>query len=48
MLPGANLRSLDAIHVAAARFGGVDAMVTYDRRQADAARAVGLAVVAPS
>lgn len=48
LLPGANLRSLDAIHIAAALSSGVDAMVTYDRRQADAARAVGLAVIAPS
>ncbi len=40
--------SLDAIHIAAALSSGVDAMVTYDRRQADAARAVGLAVIAPS
>lgn len=48
LLPGESLRSLDAIHVAAALRGGADAMITYDRRQADAARAVGLAVVAPS
>ena len=48
LLPGESLRSLDAVHVAAALRGGADAMITYDRRQADAARAVGLAVIAPS
>lgn len=46
---GAGLRALDAIHVASAlRLGGeVDGFVTYDERQADAARAVGLQVYAP-
>lgn len=48
LLPGPNLRSLDAIHVAAALRGGADVMITYDLRQADAARASGLAVLAPS
>ena len=44
------LRSLDAIHLAAAlSIGGYpDAFVTYDRRLASAARAIGLNVVAPS
>lgn len=46
-LPGANLRSLDAIHLAAALRLGVDAVLTYDGRMTDAAREVGLAVVAP-
>lgn len=42
------LRSLDAIHVAAALFlAPVDAFVTYDRRQAAAARRAGLQTVAP-
>ena len=44
------LRSLDAIHLAAALSIGdyPDAFVTYDRRLASAARAIGLNVVAPS
>lgn len=43
---GAELRALDAIHVASAlRLGSeVDAFVTYDSRQAAAARAAGLRV----
>jgi uncharacterized protein len=46
---GAGLRSLDAIHLAAARSLGDDlgALVTYDRRMADAAKVAGLRVVAP-
>jgi predicted nucleic acid-binding protein len=45
----AALRALDAIHVASAlRVGGViDGFVTYDDRQADAARSAGLKVLAP-
>lgn len=44
------LRSLDAIHVAAALTLGDDLgeFVTYDRRLADAARQWGLTVVSPS
>lgn len=44
------LRSLDAIHLASALSLGteLDAFVTYDARQADAARAAGLEVVAPN
>ncbi|MDR1214711.1 MAG: PIN domain-containing protein [Propionibacteriaceae bacterium] len=41
------LRSLDAIHVATAQLDQVDALVTYDRRQAAAAAANGLTVVTP-
>jgi hypothetical protein len=42
------LRALDAIHVAAARAAvGVNAFVTYDERQAAAARLTGLRTVAP-
>lgn len=42
------LRSLDAIHVAAAvGLGSVEAFVTYDERQAAAARLAGLRTVAP-
>ncbi len=46
--PGA-LRTLDAINVATAlAIPGLDAFVTYDDRQAEAARAVGLPVVRPA
>ena len=43
------LRSLDAIHLAAAQLFGdeLTALVTYDRRLADAARLMGLEVAAP-
>lgn len=44
------LRSLDAIHLASALVLGdeLDAFITYDARQADAARALGLTVEAPA
>jgi predicted nucleic acid-binding protein len=42
------LRALDAIHVAAAiSLAPIDTFVTYDERQAAAARLAGLRVVAP-
>jgi len=43
------LRSLDAIHLASALVLGdeLDAFITYDARQADAARALGLMVPYP-
>lgn len=47
LLPGRHLRSLDALHLAAALRVGADIMVTYDRRQAEAADAAGLPVLAP-
>lgn len=47
VLPGPQLRSLDAIHVAAALRIGVDAIVTYDTRLASSARDLGLRVIAP-
>ena len=47
LLPGRNLRSLDALHVAAALRVGADVMITYDTRQALAAQASGLPVEAP-
>jgi predicted nucleic acid-binding protein len=47
LLPGRNLRSLDALHVAAALRVGADVMITYDVRQADAAGASGLRVDSP-
>lgn len=50
LAPGLTLRSLDAIHLAAARSIGADlrAVVTYDQRMKDAAVAVGLVVEAPA
>lgn len=48
LLPGEHLRSLDAIHLAAAIRLGVDAVLTYDVRMTDAARSLGLTTVAPS
>lgn len=48
LLPGSALRSLDALHVAAALRWGADGVVTYDERQAVASRAVGLTVAAPT
>lgn len=46
---GAMLRALDAIHLASAQRLGSEivAFVTYDDRQAAAARTLGLAVEAP-
>ena len=43
------LRSLDAIHLAAAQTLGTDleVLVTYDRRMAGAARDLGMAVESP-
>ncbi|MEJ7798283.1 MAG: type II toxin-antitoxin system VapC family toxin [Solirubrobacteraceae bacterium] len=50
MLGIAGLRSLDAIHVTAARQLGHDleCLVTYDRRMGAAAEALGLAVARPA
>lgn len=47
LLPGENLRSLDAIHLAAAIRIGVDAVLTYDTLMSDAARDLGIDVIAP-
>lgn len=47
LLPGEHLRSLDALHLASAIGIAVDALVTYDLRLAEAARAAGLVVIAP-
>ena len=49
LAPGVMLRSLDAVHLAAARAIGSDlgAVLTYDRRMQDAAGALGLLVDAP-
>lgn len=48
LLPGKHLRSLDALHIAMAVRADASAMLTYDDRQADAARAAGLRVLAPA
>ena len=43
-----SMRALDAIHVASAEaVGAVDVFVTYDERQAAAARLAGLRTIAP-
>jgi predicted nucleic acid-binding protein len=49
-LGGTTVRSLDAIHLAAARTLGdaLAELITYDRRMAEAARGLGLLVVAPA
>lgn len=49
MLDGDHLRSLDAIHIASAQTVTSDlaALITYDRRMAQAAEDLGLAVAAP-
>ena len=48
MLDEPTLRSLDAIHlVAALHLYPIDAFITYDKRQAAAARLAGLRTVAP-
>ncbi|CAB4743670.1 unannotated protein [freshwater metagenome] len=46
-LPGDHLRSLDALHLAAALRLGCRTVVTYDARMAEAARELGFDVVAP-
>jgi predicted nucleic acid-binding protein len=48
LLPGPDLRSLDALHLAAAIRLDVDGVLTYDRRMAGAAEALGLTVIAPT
>lgn len=47
LLPMPHLRTLDALHLEAALRLDADAILTYDQRLADAARAVGLDVVMP-
>ncbi|GAA1320646.1 type II toxin-antitoxin system VapC family toxin [Pseudonocardia xinjiangensis] len=46
LLPGRHLRSLDALHVAAALRLNADVMLSYDSRQIAAADAVGLPTAA--
>lgn len=47
LLPMRYLRTLDALHLAAAIRLDVDAILTYDHRLADAALTVGIDVVSP-
>jgi predicted nucleic acid-binding protein len=49
VLDGATLRSLDAIHLAAAQTlgDGLVEVITYDQRLANAAQRIGLRVIAP-
>ena len=47
-LPGQYLRTLDALHLAAAISLDVEMMLTYDHRLAAACHGVGLAVGAPA
>jgi uncharacterized protein len=47
LIPGTHLRSLDALHLAAAIRIGVEGLVTYDTRMAGSARLVGLRVLTP-
>jgi hypothetical protein len=49
LAPGSAVRSLDAIHTVAAKSLGAAcrSFITYDKRQAEAARMAGLAVVSP-
>ena len=47
-LEGSFLRSLDAIHIATAQgLGDVDVFITYDERQAAAARLAGFRTISP-
>lgn len=50
LAPGSPLRSLDAVHLGAAQLVGEElrAVVTYDRRMADAAAGLGLPVEMPA
>lgn len=47
LLPGASLRSLDALHVAAALRLGADEFLSYDVRQLAAAQSAGLRTRSP-
>lgn len=48
LLPGPTLRSLDALHVAAALAVAADLFVSYDERQIAAAEQAGFHVVSPA
>lgn len=48
LLPGAGLRSLDALHLAAAIRLEVESVITYDVRMTEAATSLGMLVLAPA
>ncbi|HPQ85053.1 MAG TPA: type II toxin-antitoxin system VapC family toxin [Actinomycetota bacterium] len=47
ILPGETLRSLDALHLAAAVRVGVDLVLTHDERMSESAQHLGLLVLSP-
>jgi predicted nucleic acid-binding protein len=49
MLPNGEefLRSLDAIHLASAQYCAADLFITYDTRQFEASKALGLKTISP-
>jgi len=47
LMPGENLRSLDALHVQCALGIGADCVITYDTRMMDACGQVGLPTIQP-
>lgn len=48
LLPGTQLRSLDALHLAAAIRTEAECVIAYDIRLTESARSIGLRVVAPA
>jgi len=48
LMPGINLRSLDALHVVVALRVGAEIFISYDAGQAEAASAAGLRTVSPN
>ena len=48
VLPGPNLRSLDALHLATALRTEADVLVAYDTRLLEAAQALGLTTASPA
>ena len=47
LLPYPTLRSLDALHIAAAIDLNADTIITYDRRMIDACQVLGVATLSP-
>ena len=47
LLPGVHLRSLDALHIAAAMATGADLLISYDARQIQAAGDAGVRTSSP-
>jgi predicted nucleic acid-binding protein len=48
LLPGSDLRTLDAVHLATALAVGADEVVSYDDRQIAGAHAAGLRTIGPA